>query len=58
MTDVVSGFWTVVVESETDNLDTYLDMATAVSRTPELGEALAGYHEMVEKGHREVLKVV
>ena len=58
MTDAVSGFWTVVVESEVESLDTYLDLATVVSQNPKIGEVLRGYHELAREGYREVFQVV
>lgn len=57
MTDISTTFWTVVVESEVENLNAYFDMVTAVSRKPELGEAMKGYMDLVEGGFREIYKI-
>jgi hypothetical protein len=55
LTDAVSGFWTVVLEAEVEDLDAYLDIAKAVSQYPEIGEAMKGYIDLVQTGYREVL---
>ena len=57
LTDSVADFWTVVVESETDDLNTYVDMAKVVSKEPKIGEAMKGYIDLVESGSREVLRI-
>ena len=57
LTDAVAGFWTVVVESEVASLDAYLDMAVVVSQNPQIGEALAGYQELVLEGYREAFQI-
>ena len=56
LTDVSATFWTVVVESETDDLSGYLEMARG-DRGEAAGKALAGYMDLVEGGHREVFKI-
>lgn len=58
MTDVSAGFWSVVVENTTESLDSYLDMATAVSQNPEIGKAMEGYHDLVLEGYREIFQLV
>lgn len=57
LTDISTTFWTVVVESEVEDLNTYFDVATSVSRKPELGEAMKGYMDLVEGGFREIYKI-
>lgn len=54
MTDVVAGFWTVVVESEVENLGDYFEIARNFSQRPEVAEIMAGYMDLVAGGHREV----
>ena len=58
MTDIVSTFWTVVIESEVESLDAYFEMAASVSNAPKIGEAMQGYMDLVDGGHREIWKVV
>ncbi|MEP0813229.1 MAG: hypothetical protein HRF49_01010 [bacterium] len=57
LTDVSAGFWTVVVENTTDNLNEYLGVAQKVSQEPEIGEAMKGYMDLIESGYREIFKV-
>ena len=57
LTDAVAGFWTVVVESEVDDLEAYFEMARNVSADPELGRIMAGYMDCVDSGYREVLRI-
>ena len=57
LTDSVATFWTVVIESEVEDLNPYLDMAGIVSQKPEIGEAMKGYIDLVNGGHREVFRI-
>lgn len=57
MTDAVAGYWTVVIESEVEKLDEYLDRARGMGGNPELGKIMQGYMELVTGGHREVFRV-
>ncbi len=57
MTDVVATFWTVVIQSEVDDLNGYVDMAKQISLKPELGEAMKGYTELVDGGFREIYRI-
>ena len=55
MNDTVAGYWTVVFESEVDDLAKYFSMAQ--KRNPEMEAAMKGYMELVNGGHREIFKV-
>ena len=57
LTDAVAGFWTVVVESEVKDLNSYVDMAQAMRGNKELGAAMAGYLDLQTGGHREVFRI-
>jgi hypothetical protein len=58
MLDFVTEYWTVVLESETDSLEKFeKHMATYAAR-PEVREALAGYMDLVQEGHREIYRLV
>lgn len=57
LTDTVSTFWTVVLESEVEDLNGYMDMAKIVSQKPEIGEAMKGYIDLISGGRREVLRI-
>ena len=57
LTDSVSDFWTVVIESEVEDLSAYLNMAKSIHATKEVSDALKGYVEMVNSGYREVFLI-
>ncbi len=57
LTDGIATFWTVVLESEVEDLNAYMDMAKIVSQKPEIGEAMKGYIDLVAGGHREVFRI-
>lgn len=57
MTDTVAGYWTVVCETEVEQLQAYFDMARASSPSPEAEEAMKGYMELVNGGHREIFRI-
>jgi hypothetical protein len=57
LTDISSEFWTVVIQSEVEDLNTYMDMATTISKNPQMGEAMKGYMDLVQEGYREIFKI-
>ena len=57
LTDTASTFWTVIIESEVEDLNSYLSMAHGVSNSKELGEAMKGYIDLVNGGHREIFRI-
>ena len=56
MTDTVAGYWTVVCETEVEELGTYFDLSRA-KPSPEAEEAMKGYMELVKGGHREIFRI-
>ncbi len=58
LTDVSAGFWTVVVESETDDLTAYARQLETRHDNPEAEKAMAGYMDLVDTGYREILRTV
>ena len=56
LTDV-SGppYWTMVTEVEVESLAAYFDMDE--ESMSEAGEIMAGYHDLVDHGRREILKI-
>jgi len=58
MTDV-SGepFWTVVGVMEVDNLEDFLAKMEKAFTNEEAGKIMAGYHDLVVSGRREIYKV-
>lgn len=57
LTDVSASFWTVVIQSEVEDLNAYVDMAKVVSQKPKLGEAMKGYMDLVIEGYREIFRI-
>ena len=55
MTDTVAGYWTVVVETQVEEMGNYFNMAN--QRSPEVEEAMKGYMDLLNGGHREIFKV-
>lgn len=56
LTDASAGFWTVVVEDEVADLAAYLHTVERMGRL-EAARHLDGYHDLVESGYREILRV-
>ena len=58
LVDVVTTYWTVVIEAECDSLAQFENhMATFGSRT-DVREAMSGYMDLVDGGHREIFRIV
>ena len=55
----VSGerFWTLVAETETESLNDFLQMEEKVMADDEARRTMSGYHDLVEKGRREIYRV-
>jgi len=58
MVDEVAGFWTVVVELETDNLGTFEQVLRDRGSRKDIQDAMAGYMDFVDSGYREIYRVV
>ena len=57
LTDVVSNYWTVVVESETENIGGFFSNMRSATMSDELKEIMKGYMDCVAGGHREIFLV-
>lgn len=55
LTDTVAKYWTIVMETEVEKLDTYFEMLGTRPSNPKAEEAMKGYTDMVEGGYREIL---
>lgn len=57
LTDV-SGepFWTVVAETEVEKIDDFVAMEGKVMANEDARRAMAGYHDLVERGRREIYR--
>jgi hypothetical protein len=58
LTDV-SGerFWTVVAEAKVERIDDFFGYEQELMANESIREAMAGYHDLVEQGHREIYRV-
>jgi len=50
-------FWTLVWEQEVESLDKYVDMMRQGPSDPKAQQIMAGYHDLVVSGKREIYKV-
>ena len=56
-TDVsAERYWTVVAEMEVESLDAFMNMMQS-SDMKDFDEAMKGYHDLVDKGRREIYKI-
>ena len=58
LTDV-SGepFWTLIAEASVETVDEFFSMEQALMGDESVRNAMAGYHELVESGRREIYRV-
>jgi hypothetical protein len=57
-TDVAGEhFWTVVAELEVETLSAFGEIESRVMSHEEAGTIMAGYHDLVASGRREIYKV-
>lgn len=58
MTDVTAErYWTVVTQVELESLDTYEAITRKAMENPAFQQAMAGYHDHVVEGRREIYKI-
>jgi hypothetical protein len=57
MTDVVSNYWTVVVESETTDIGSFITNLRSATVSDEVKEIMKGYMDCVAGGHREIFLI-
>jgi hypothetical protein len=58
MTDVsAERYWTVVSETEVENLEEYAEMTRKSMQNKEFQEAMKGYHDHVDHGRREIYAI-
>jgi hypothetical protein len=58
MVDAVANYWTVVLEAEFASLADFEHHMADYSKRDDVREAMAGYMDLVEGGHREIFKLV
>lgn len=57
MTDIVSTYWTVIVESETDDIGGFFTNLRSATMSDELKDIMKGYMDCVEGGKREIFMI-
>ncbi|UEG49353.1 hypothetical protein LK994_11990 [Ferruginibacter lapsinanis] len=57
LTDIVSTYWTVVLESETEDIGTFFKDLRTATMSDELKEIMKGYMDCVEGGRREIFMI-
>ncbi|HVO72608.1 MAG TPA: hypothetical protein VMT35_01180 [Ignavibacteriaceae bacterium] len=54
MTDIATTYWTVVLESEVDDLGKFAKEIRGETSQPEMQNIMKGYLDLVEEGRREI----
>jgi hypothetical protein len=54
MTDIATTYWTVVIESEVEDLSGFAKEMRSGTPDPEAGKIMEGYMDLVEGGFREI----
>jgi hypothetical protein len=57
LTDIVSTYWTVIIESETEDNGGFFTNLRNATMSDELKEIMKGYMDSVEGGRREVFMI-
>ena len=57
LVDVVADYWTVVWEAEFESLSQFEQHMAEYGNRAEVREAMAGYMELVDGGHREIWRI-
>jgi hypothetical protein len=58
LTDVTGEpFWTLVAEARVETVDDFFAIEQRLMADPNLRQAMADYHELVENGRREIYRV-
>ena len=58
LVDEVATFWTVVIETETEDLASFEKLLRERGSRQDVKDAMAGYMDHVQEGYREVFRVV
>ena len=58
MVDEVGHFWTVVVEVTVDDLTAFTKALNERGSREEVQQAMSGYMDQVERGYREIFRVI
>ena len=57
LVDEVATFWTVVIETETEDLAAFEKLLRERGSRQDVMDAMAGYMDLVESGYREIFRI-
>lgn len=57
LVDEVATFWTVVIETEVEDMAKFAESMQEYGSRADVQEAMAGYMDMVDGGYREIFRV-
>jgi hypothetical protein len=58
LVDEVASFWTVVIETETEDLAAFEKLLQDRGGRKDVQDAMSGYMDSVESGYREIFRIV
>lgn len=58
MVDYVASYWTVVLQAECERIEEFDHHSRTFGTRDDVREALKGYMELVEEGHREIYRIL
>ena len=58
LVDHVANFWTVVLETEVEDLAAFEKQLSEYGQRPEVQEVMSGYLDLIDGGHREIFRVL
>lgn len=58
LVDYVADYWTVVLEAEVEDLGQFDHHMASYSTHPGVREAMTGYLDLVQGGHREIFRIL
>ncbi len=57
LVDEVAAFWTVVIETEVEDMAKFTESMQEYGSRADVQEAMAGYMDMVDGGYREIFRI-
>jgi hypothetical protein len=58
LTDVTGEpFWTIVAEAKVEKIDDFFAVEQKLTANENVAKAMADYHDLVESGRREILRI-
>lgn len=58
LVDEVASFWTVVIETETEDLAGFEKLLKERGQRQDVQDAMSGYMDFIDSGYREIFRVV